>query len=327
MSKKIITLGNLKAYMEPLKDRLNRATAGPNPNLLDNPDFKINQQTRTSYVNKKASDYSTKVTDTVDRWIAKSNGTSANPATLTVTPTDEGIELDCDGKGQFYQKTENALRTEIADKSCTLSICYKSNKKIRITGQLLGTQSQELEASADFTTASFQFVSKTIIGSDQSIVIELKYGAEATHQIAVIKWIKLEIGSEATPFISPNEDLELLKCRKYLIPVYVHDLMDITASTSTTCVCTMLFPREMRIVPTYGGLKLSQADMAPPIQVTQTGSTATAKQSNVVAALKAKKIGQHACQFEIPNFTGLTPGASYNISSEDGIIECFSAEL
>ena len=149
-----------------------------NPNLLINPDFKINQGGATSYT----SGY------TVDRWKI-SNG--------TVKPQSNGVSVTLSQKGQFIQLFEN-----------TLSGTYTATIKVTsITGDcvlFIGSHSLQLNKAGTFTI--------TENGSINGISL---YKSTAGTCTINVEYIKLEQGSVATPFIAPNPAEELNKCYRF----------------------------------------------------------------------------------------------------------------
>lgn len=166
------TLTQLSEYM---------GTKFSNPNLLINPDFKINQRGKTSY-EVTGFDY------TVDRWrTSSSNVAVSESGGLTIHSTgSEG--------SWFTQKLEKELE-EIA----TLSIKVSS-----INGQIsLSSPSNNL-----FIT------SPGVYSITLSNVSEFNMFLNPNTSVT-IEWAKLEKGSIATPFVAPNPTEELMKCQRF----------------------------------------------------------------------------------------------------------------
>ena len=66
--------------------------------------------------------------------------------------------------------------------------------------------------------------------------------------------MKLELGDKATPFVSPNPALELLKCQRYYIRrdmIWVHALNRVDSRTYITCTddSTNALVPNMRAIP------------------------------------------------------------------------------
>lgn len=152
-----------------------------NPNLLINPDFKINQRGATSYEQQGYS---------VDRWKIWN---------VTVTPNSNGsITIKNDkytDTGTFIQILENATEGD-----STLS-CYVTS----VTG-----------AVTMFADDNTQVVLKQGLNvvhtsnSTKNFSIFLNMGTSIT-----LKWVKLEQGKVATSFIAPNPAEELEKCLRF----------------------------------------------------------------------------------------------------------------
>lgn len=163
------TLTQLGEYM---------GTKFSNPNLLINPDFKINQRGLTSY-NISGFSY------TVDRWRSSSK---------TVTVSDSGLTIQTDDDCWFSQKFEKAIKGKV-----TLSIKISAiNGKISLS-----------------PPANNLFITSPGVYSITLDNIE-EYNLYITANTSVtIEWAKLEQGSIATPFVAPNPADELAKCRRF----------------------------------------------------------------------------------------------------------------
>lgn len=150
-----------------------------NPNLLINPDFKINQRGSTNYT---SNGY------TVDRW-------KVNNGTVNTSPS--GVTVTLNSKGQFIQLFENAL-----------SGTYTATIKVTsITGDcvlFIGSHSLQLNKAGTFTI--------TENGSINGISL---YKSTAGTCTINVEYIKLEQGSVATPFVAPNPAEELNKCYRF----------------------------------------------------------------------------------------------------------------
>lgn len=160
-----------------------------NPNLLINPDFKINQRGATSYEQQGYS---------VDRWKIWN---------VTVTPsTSGGITVKNDkytDTGTFIQILENATEGD-----STLS-CYVTS----VTGTV-----------TMFADDNTQVVLKQGLNvvhtskSTKNFTIFLNQGTSIT-----LKWVKLEQGKAATEFIAPNIAEELTKCNRFFRVLNVYE--------------------------------------------------------------------------------------------------------
>ena len=152
-----------------------------NPNLLINPDFKINQRGATSYEQQGYS---------VDRWKIWN---------VTVTPNaNGGITVKNDkytDTGAFIQILENA-----AEGDSTLS-CYVTSVTGTVTMLVNDSSKVVLKQGLNVLHTS---------NSTKNISIYLNMGTSIT-----LKWVKLEQGKVATSFIAPNPAEEITKCYRF----------------------------------------------------------------------------------------------------------------
>lgn len=171
------TLTQISEYM---------GTKFSNPNLLINPDFRINQRRQTSYNAGSTRVY------TVDRW---------HIFDCSATVLDDGLTVQSNNRGWLAQKLEKTVNGV-----ATLSI-----KISEISGKLSFADSMN-----DLTITSAGVYSVTLSNVNQFSML-LHENTSAT-----IEWAKLEKGSIATPFIAPNPAEELVKCRRYYIFIAAH---------------------------------------------------------------------------------------------------------
>ena len=154
-----------------------------NPNLLINPDFKINQRGKSSYT----SGYS------VDRW--KISSATLNASTLVVV-NNNGVS------GALVQFLENkptgtfTVTLKASRISGTIKFGWKDGDTYKTGGAI----------SNGVNTYTFTASSLTYVG------IELASGASAQ-----LDYMKLEQGSVATSFIAPNMAEEILKCQRFYV--------------------------------------------------------------------------------------------------------------
>lgn len=152
-----------------------------NPNLLINPDFRVNQRGSANYT---SNGY------TVDRWRINSG---------TVKASSSGITVTLNNKGQFIQRFDN-----------TLSGTYTATIKVTsITGDcvlFIGSHSLQLNKAGTFT-----------ITENGSITDVSLYKNTAGTCTINVEYIKLEKGSVSTMFVAPNPAEELTKCQRYFM--------------------------------------------------------------------------------------------------------------
>ncbi len=219
------------------------ATAPSNPNLLDNPDFKINQRGQSEY---------TGITYTVDRWRtfdSKSKIQVVNSGIKITTLTAANENENTNPLFQIFDRPVDIYN----GKQFTLSL-----KAINITGPWrVCIRFGKSFPSGDYVTATYRTISSginhwTFTVPDQAVSMRIgivQYGPDgsAIGDTITIEWIKLELGAVATPFVPPNGAEELLKCQKYCL-------------TLTTDICrnyTMNTNSLWFLIPTATRLRLS----------------------------------------------------------------------
>ena len=203
-----------KPYIAPLSE--SGVSAVYNPNLLDNPDFKINQRGQNTYFKSGVGLY------TVDRWRADGN--------TLVSKNENGIYISADAKqtSACIQYLEPNVSAQIENKTITLSASFagtvysvsgifsKANIDNLTLRKTFGSYGLGLNYDAKGYYAYFSFINS----------------ASSTKNI-LVNWTKLELGGNATPFIPPDPTSELLKCQRYC-QVFHGDLVreyDLTSQT------------------------------------------------------------------------------------------------
>jgi hypothetical protein len=172
-----------------------------NPNLLINPDFRINQRGQAEYT----SGY------TVDRWYS--------PGKCSAAPISGGVKLTSTVTASstthaFWQDFEFPLRPG----KYTLSL-----KATDVTG-VWAARIRTVTAAGDYvdsyyTLALREGVNKVSVDLPDgeyisAVSIGFNKGTEAGNSLK-LAWVKLEGGSLATPFVPPDPATELAKCQRY----------------------------------------------------------------------------------------------------------------
>ena len=178
--------GNADIHVTAAEKAAWNAVNYSNPNLLINPDFRINQRGETSY---------TAVGYTIDGWYTN------------------GVELTNSGTSavRFRQNSE-ITHAQLAGRDITLSAgvggtTYSASGKI-----------PETKPANDI-----QIVSLTTADADVGIYLNYSptrdmfyaYAYVPAGKSAVLNWVKAEIGSVATLFVPPDPATELTKCQRY----------------------------------------------------------------------------------------------------------------
>lgn len=168
-----------------------------NPNLLINPDFKINQREKTTYSGTSA--YS------VDHWFRN--------AEATMSVAENGITLTYSGTSNpgVFQKIENTNR--LSGKTLTFSACidgtvYSCTNTLPLlfTGSISYWAFSRLDGEISTPNNTVPHIRMQILSGNLLCVLNNVSGCE---------WAKLEIGSTATPFSPPDPATELIKCQRY----------------------------------------------------------------------------------------------------------------
>lgn len=159
-----------------------------NPNLLINPDFKINQRKASSYT----SGY------TVDRWRISNSTLNATTMTLSNSNSSSGTFLQYLEGSHTGTFTVTLNATSVAG---TVKFSWKDGSTYK-TGPTI---------TKGINTYTFSASSLTCVG------IDIAKGASIQ-----LDYLKLEQGSVSTSFIAPNYAEELVKCCRFY---QVHQVM------------------------------------------------------------------------------------------------------
>ena len=183
-------------------DGLHANEIASNPNLLLNPDFRVNQ--------RGLSEYSTGYT--VDRWYISTDKCKA-------APESDGIRLTAtaaltSNTHAFWQNIEFPL----APGKYTLSL------NVSEVSGVWSARIRTVNASGDYvdsyyTSALHEGVNKVSVDLPEgeyisAVSIGFNKGTEAGNSLK-LAWAKLEGGSLATPFVPPDYAAELAKCQRF----------------------------------------------------------------------------------------------------------------
>lgn len=157
-----------------------------NENQVINGNFAINQRGKSTYNNDTWTN-----AYTVDRWMSAKSKVDVNSnGTVTIT------SLSTNGSSVWFKQ----LLEKTIEGACTLS-CEATS----VTGDVyLFSQDKGIKVK--------QGINKITLSDLKQASFELKQGASIT-----LKWIKLEKGKLATPFVAPNTAEELVKCERFLL--------------------------------------------------------------------------------------------------------------
>lgn len=161
-----------------------------NPNLLINPDFRINQRNKTEY------DYQTSGATqyTVDRF---------RVVFLNVKTASDGLILNANGENADGGYISQVLEYEV--KGDTIL----SFKVSAVVGTIeFGNSNSEDEGTLLSVSSDGTYNVKG--NNTKKVIAHLFKGSSCK-----IEWVKLEQGSNATPFVAPNPVEELVKCQRF----------------------------------------------------------------------------------------------------------------
>lgn len=178
-----------------------------NPNLLINPDFKINQRGYETY-NK--ADYS------VDRW--KIYNTTVKQLSNGISY--KGGSATTNSLGNLENYISQILEKEL-DEEFTISVKVSSIVgSFRLEAQKKGGDTlhgkDALIGKKEITTNGIHTL--TLDGSNAPLSI-IRFGTTSQNGACTIEWVKLEKGKHATAFVHPIYSEEYLKCMWYFAPI------------------------------------------------------------------------------------------------------------
>ena len=178
-----------------------------NPNLLINPDFKINQRGQSEYTSSITS--GTEKIYTVDRWFAWLS------SERSVTVDDNG--LTC--VGCSFRQTIDMPISELIGKKVTLSIgCDIIDATSGIAAIYCGSAGNIAQTTINKTGETTIVISGVV--PETATIVEVLMFAAKYRPI----WAKLELGSIATPFCPPDPATELAKCQRYYQRYYANEM-------------------------------------------------------------------------------------------------------
>ena len=266
-----------------------------NPNLLTNPDFRVNQRGMTEY----SSGYS------ADRWFIEGNK-------CTVTAGADGvliksaIKLDSNAH-VFWQKAENPL----APGKYTLSL-----NVLEVSG-VWSARIRTVNASGDYvdsyyTSVLHNGVNKVSVDLSEgeyisAVSVGINAGTEVGNSVK-LAWVKLELGSAATPFVPPDPATELLKCQRYFT-IYKHQ-----NATSNTDKCSIGVGYALTGSIVYAVLPIAAMRSGVAATVSYSGLSLINGTDTVVDFSSATALEQTDSTVQVAfTVSGQTPGTVYRL--------------
>lgn len=264
-----------------------------NPNLLINPDFRINQRGQTSWSGKDQY--------TVDRWrqFIDING--------TITKADDGMIFDnTNGKislGHFFDKPSYFAGKTVTLSAKIMQLSDNVNGSIYIGGNSSVQVFKGFGTSLikdEWRTMSLTFTMPSEL-TDMNVTIFLNDVVQTKIKVA---WMKLEFGSVATPFVPPDPASELLKCKRYfeLLRFLQYETIGVASSISTWL--NLMIPIvEKRIKNPSASVSMSINDgMNRQISVQPTNAVCNGSSINIGYARENEVIGTNYCWAEADGY-------------------------
>lgn len=198
-----------------------------NPNLLINPDFRINQRDKTEYAYQDSG----KTQYTVDRFRVEY---------LNVKTASDGLILNANGTnddgGYFAQELVSAVEGDT----------ILSFKVSAVVGTIVFSNLNNKNSGNTVTVTSDGIY--TVKGNNtKKVMAHLPKGSSCK-----IEWMKLEQGSIATPFVAPNLIDERAKCRRFAFTIDIDSLVCLLAGNA--CYIQNYTDIIMRTNPTVSAL-------------------------------------------------------------------------
>lgn len=263
-------------------------------NELDNPDFRINQRGQAEYT----SGY------TVDRWYSTGKCSAA--------PISGGVKLTSTVTASstthaFWQDFEFPLPPG----KYTLSL-----KAADVTGAW-AARIRTVTAAGDYVDsyytprlqAGINSVTVDLPDSEyiSAVSISLKKGTKAGNSLK-LAWVKLELGSAATPFVPPDPATELLKCQRYFT-IYKHQ-----NATSNTDKCSIGVGYALTGSIVYAVLPIAAMRSGVAATVSYSGLSLINGTDTVVDFSSATALEQTDSTVQVAfTVSGQTPGTVYRL--------------
>ena len=278
------TVADIADYVNPV-----------NPYLLINPDFLVNQRGQNEY----SSGY------TVDGWYIEGNKCSVRPNADGILITS-AINPDSNTHA-FWQKIENPL----APGKYTLSL-----NVLEVSG-VWSSRIRTVNAAGDYVDSYYTprlqagINSVTVDLSDSEYIsavsIGFNKGTEAGNSLK-LAWVKLELGSAATPFVPPDPATELLKCQRYFT-IYKHQ-----NATSNTDKCSIGVGYALTGSIVYAVLPIAAMRSGVAATVSYSGLSLINGTDTVVDFSSATALEQTDSTVQVAfTVSGQTPGTVYRL--------------
>lgn len=241
----------INALTQNVEGNTGRILQLSNPNILINPDFRINQRNRLIY--EENGKY------TVDRWRIGAPG-------VRVTTQEYGVQIEKTLAGYHCIILQPLEQTRNIGQTLTLRVKLRTNSD----NAYIQIRPNERDRSAyvgrheDWHIAS---VSCEEVDNITSLAVAIGMNDAATvGEYVEVAWAKLETGKTPTPFVPPDPATELMKCQRYYLDSYSNEGYFIRIDSEREGDF-FHFPVEMRTIP---DIKVSGEGMMYIIDTTNT---------------------------------------------------------
>jgi hypothetical protein len=214
-----------------------------NPNLLINGDFRhpVNQRAKTSY--SGAWSYS------IDRWWRADGQLDVNDGHVTFTGDTTNSYKNLEQYLEFGASLSGKTVTVSAEIMCTGSYAHAPYLEVDLDNPYSPIASVIADTTKlnTWQTISATGVVPTFTDSSNRIRCGVGMGPDTVNGVVKVRYVKLEIGSAATPFSPRTYAEELALCRRYNIKnARYHGV----ATTTTSIMIESNLPTAMRTSPT-----------------------------------------------------------------------------
>lgn len=216
-----------------------------NPNILINPDFKINQRAGTNYAAKAG----TPQIYTFDRWKTFQGAENVINVRRIVDETS-GAHIESTGEGwavgQYIENFE-----DYAGKTVTISAKIQD-----MAGgwRIFVSETDTLYHLLDFDNIINGIVKATFtLSASVTRLLTCFHFTDSLNDGGGwidLEWIKLEVGDMATSYMPPDPATELARCQRYFFRTYSANSNIIEIWDNYTASKRIYFPTTMRILPT-----------------------------------------------------------------------------
>jgi hypothetical protein len=266
-----------------------------NPNLLTNPDFRINQRELTEY----SSGYS------ADQWFIEGNK-------CTVTAGADGVLIKSAIKLEsnthvFWQKAENPLKPG----KYTLSLNVSEVSGVW-SARIRTVNAEGSYVDSYYTPVLHVGLNKVSVELNEGEYISaVSVGCNKDTEVGdsvKLAWVKLESGSLATPFVPPDPATELLKCQRYFT-IYKHQ-----NATSNTDKCSIGVGYALTGSIVYAVLPIAAMRSGVAATVSYSGLSLINGTDTVVDFSSATALEQTDSTVQVAfTVSGQTPGTVYRL--------------